>query len=351
MWASTASEMKTIGLMMVTEDHLHKYLHLLKGKDPLLASLIHQLVEYRATIADDGINKRLLHELIAKYAESERRLNKLNRELIVKQDYLEQDLSAAAEIQKNLLPNNVNYGEVLDVAWRFQPCDKIGGDIFNIIQLDADHWAFYIIDVAGHGVPSAMVAVTVYQYLQPGSGNLMLRPEEARYTQKIKPPAQVLKFLDREYPFERFSNFFTMNYVVINIRSGTLTSSSAGHPPPIIMRSDGTLVPLTKGGRPIGTIDLRLAADEPIVYEEQQEQIGLEDKLVFYTDGVYEYQNEQGDFYGNARFREQLKGKKDRPVADMIAASFESLMEFGKTASPKDDVSLMGVQLKKLGTR
>lgn len=336
--------------MMRTENDLHKYLHMLKGKDPLLAELIYQLVEYRAAIADGEINKRLLHELIAKYAESERRLNQLNRELTRKQDRLEQDLTAAAEIQKSLLPNNVNYGDVLDVAWRFQPCDKIGGDIFNIIQLDDYHWAFYVIDVAGHGVPAAMVAVTVYQYLQPGSGNLMLRPEEAFNTQKIKSPAQVLKFLDQEYPFERFNNFFTMNYVILNIRNGTLTSSTAGHPPPIIVRKDGSLVPLTKGGRPIGTIDLRLAADEPIIYGEQQEQIGVEDKLVFYTDGVYEYQNEQGYFYGNARFREQLKSNGDRPVADMIAASFESLMEFGKTASPKDDISLMGIQLKELGT-
>jgi sigma-B regulation protein RsbU (phosphoserine phosphatase) len=340
--------MKAIGRMMRTEDNLYKYRHLLKGKDPLLAALIQQLIEYRATIADSEINQRLLHELIARYAESERRLNQLNRELTLKQDRLEQDLTAAAEIQKSLLPNNVNYGDVLDVAWRFQPCDKIGGDIFNIIQLDADHWALYVIDVAGHGVPAAMVAVTVYQYLQPGSGNLMLRPEEALSAQEIKPPAQVLEFLDREYPFERFNNFFTMNYVIINIRSGILTSSSAGHPPPIILRKDGTLVPLTKGGRPIGTIDLRLDADKPILYEEQQDQIGVEDKLVFYTDGVYEYQNEQGDFYGNARFREQLKGNKDLAVADMIAASFESLIEFGKTASPKDDISLMGIQLKQL---
>ena len=337
--------------MMATEDNLHKYLHLLKGQDPLLAELIYQLVEYRATIADSEINQRLLHELISKYAQSERRLNKLNRELTRKQDRLEQDLNAAAEIQRNLLPNNVNYGEVLDVAWRFQPCDKIGGDIFNIIQLDADHWAFYVIDVAGHGVPAAMVAVTVYQYLQPGSGNLMLRPKAALSAEEIKPPAQVLEFLDQEYPFERFNNFFTMNYVILNTRSGILTSSSAGHPPPIILRKDGTLVPLTKGGRPIGTIDLRLDSDEPILYEEQQEQIGVEDKLVFYTDGIYEFQNEQGDFYGNARFREQLEGNKDLPVADMITASFESLMEFGKTASPKDDISLMGIQLKRLENR
>ena len=271
---------------MGTEDNLDKYIHLLKDKDPLVSALVHRLLEYRATVADNDINNRLLQELIAKYAESENRLKNLNRELTQKQNRLEQDLIAAAEIQKSLLPTNVNYGEILDVAWRFQPCDKIGGDIFNIIQLDDDHWAFYIIDVAGHGVPAAMVAVTVYQYLQPQSGNLIKRTGSSSDNLEIQRPAQVLEFLDREYPFERFNNFFTMNYVVLNIKTGTLLSSSAGHPPPLILRSDGTLITLKKGGRPIGTIDLRISTDEPIVYEEDQEQIGGEDKLLFYTDGV-----------------------------------------------------------------
>ena len=335
---------------MGTEDNLNKYLHLLKGKDPLLSALIHQLIEYRATIADNEINHQLLQKLIAKYAESELRLKRLNQELTLKQDRLEQDLIAAAEIQKSLLPANVNYGEILDVAWRFQPCDKIGGDIFNIIQLNDDHWAIYIIDVAGHGVPAAMVAATVYQYLQPQSGNLTMRPDNSPDNQPIRQPAQVLKFLDREYPFERFNNFFTMNYVILNVKNGTLISSSAGHPPPIILRQDGTLIQLKKGGRPIGTIDLRLSTDEPIVYEQEEDQIGEGDRLVFYTDGVYEYQNDLSDFYGNKRFHEKLTALKDQSVADLIEASFEALMAFGNNTAPKDDISLLGIQLKNLGT-
>jgi len=334
---------------MGTEDNLDKYIHLLKDKDPLVSALVHRLLEYRATVADNDINNRLLQELIAKYAESENRLKNLNRELTQKQNRLEQDLIAAAEIQKSLLPTNVNYGEILDVAWRFQPCDKIGGDIFNIIQLDDDHWAFYIIDVAGHGVPAAMVAVTVYQYLQPQSGNLIKRTGSSSDNLEIQRPAQVLEFLDREYPFERFNNFFTMNYVVLNIKTGTLVSSSAGHPPPIILRPDGTLIMLKKGGRPIGTIDLRISTDEPIVYEEDQEQIGGEDKLLFYTDGVYEYQDDQGEFYGNQRFHERIKALKDQPVSDLIEASFEDLKVFGTNAAPKDDISLLGIQLKNPG--
>ncbi len=325
---------------------LDKYTHLLKDRDPLVSSLVHQLLEYRAVIADNEINNRLLQELIAKYAESEIRLKHLNQELTKKQDRLENDLIAASEIQKSLLPTHVNHGDILDVAWRFQPCEKIGGDIFNIIQFDEDHWAFYIIDVAGHGVPAAMVAVTVYQYLQPHSGNLVKHSSNSPGNAEIRQPARVLEFLDQEYPFDRFNNFFTMNYVVLNIKTGALISSSAGHPPPLILRPDGTLIQLKKGGRPIGTIDLRLSTDEPIVYQEDQEYLGAEDKLLFYTDGVYEYQDDKGEFYGTERFHQRIKALKDRSVSDLIASTFESLMDFGNNTDPKDDVSLLGIQLK-----
>ena len=309
-------------------------------------AMVRQFLECRARLNDSKINNRLLHELVFKYSELERKLRTLNRELTVKQERIEQDLLAAAKIQRSLLPQKVNFLEGLDVAWKFKPCEKIGGDIFNLIQLDDDHWAVFIIDVAGHGVPAAMVAVSVFQYLQPQNGNLIIKSHENSENQKIKQPAQILEFLDREFTFERFNNFFTMNYVIINAKTGRLTSSSAGHPPPIILRKDGRLQLLRKGGRPLGTFDLRLSDDEPIVFEEEHEQLHPGDKLIFYTDGVNEYQDAKGEFYGNKRFFDSLKKLKEQPVGILVEDVFKSLMVFGNNAEPKDDVSLLGVELK-----
>ena len=173
----------------------------------------------------------------------------------------------------------------------------------------------------------------------------MMMSDEYLKTQRVRQPAQVLEFLDREFTFERFNNFFTMNYVIINVKTGKLTSSSAGHPPPIILRKDGTLQLLKKGGRPLGTIDLLLSDDEPIKYEEEREQLGPGDKLIFYTDGVHEYQNAKGEFYGNDRFFSRLKELKNQPVDRLVETVFESLMIFGNNTEPKDDVSLLGIEL------
>jgi sigma-B regulation protein RsbU (phosphoserine phosphatase) len=193
-----------------------------------------------------------------------------------------------------------------------------------------------------------MVAVSVFQYLQPQSDSLMMTQGEYLKTQRVRQPAQVLEFLDKEFTFERFDNFFTMNYVIINAKTGRLTSSSAGHPPPIIVRKDGTLQLLKKGGRPLGTIDLLLSEDEPIVYEEEHGQLFPGEKLIFYTDGVNEYQNAKGQFYGNDRFFSRLKELKNQPVDGLVETVFKSLMAFGNNTDPKDDVSLPAAAADKI---
>jgi len=333
---------------MINENFFDECIKLMRSKHPKVSHIIYQLLEHRATIKDKEINNRLLQELVIKYSASENKLKTLNQELIKKQVRLDLDLSAAAEIQRSLLPKNIYAAsDAMAVAWKFRPCDKIGGDIFNIIPLNDEHWAFYMIDVAGHGVQAAMIAVTVYQYLQPQSGNRISGALEPISTQEIRQPAKVLEFLDREYPFERFNSFFTINYVILNTKTGTLTASSAGHPPPIILRKDGRLITLKKGGRPIGTIDLRISEDDPIVFLEEHAQLQAGDKLIFYTDGVTEYQNEQSEFYGIERFCRNLKKLKGRPVSELIDISFKSLIEFGHNTEPQDDISLLGLELRK----
>jgi sigma-B regulation protein RsbU (phosphoserine phosphatase) len=317
------------------------------AKDTQRMSTVWQLLECRAMLNDRKINNRLLRELIFKYFVLEKKLKALNRELIFKQDLIEQDLAAAAKIQRSLLPNDFSSLNGLNVAWKFQPCQKIGGDIFNLIQIDSEHCAMYMIDVAGHGVPAAMIAVSVFQYLQPQRGNLMMTSDQNLENQKVKTPARILKFLDQEFTFDRFDSFFTMNYAIINAKTGKLTSSSAGHPPPIILRKDGSLKIMRKGGPAIGTFDLRSLKGGTVEFEEEYNQLFPGDKLILYTDGVSEYQNAKGKLYGNDRFLNHLMELKGQPIERLLESVYNSLIVFGNNAEPKDDVSLLGMELTK----
>ena len=327
---------------------IHELLNLYFKKDgseaPPVSLLINELLEAWAQVKDHEVNNELLEELVFKYAEAEKQLKTLNRDLLWQQKRIQQDLDAAVDIQKSLLPHNSNIVDRADVAWFFEPCDKIGGDIFNMIQLDEDHWAIYMLDVSGHGVPAAMVTVSVSQLMQLHSGFLMQRGPGSSPEVNIKSPVEVLNALDREFPFERFNNFFTINYFILNTSNGNLNYANAGHPKPLILRKNGTLEELESTGPPIGIRSLNLS-DDRITFDEEQAQVSPGDKVILYTDGLVEYFNEHEEFYGNDRFQNRLLELNGAAIKDIINESIKSLKDFGKNKKPADDITLLGFEL------
>ena len=330
---------------MNIEEIISNYLKSGEAKTPQLSALTHQLLEFWATTKDFEIDNKLLQELVFKYAAAEKKLKTLNKELTWRQERIEEDLAAAADIQRSLLPQKMDSIDHLAVAWKFKPCDKIGGDIFNMSQLDDNHWGIYMLDVSGHGVPAAMVAVSVFQNLHPQTGRILMKSGDTAGARAIRNPARVIEKLDLEYTFDRFNNFFTINYVVLNAATGAFTCCSAGHPPPIIIRQNGSLDVMSSGSPPIGTRDLRLV-DEFIEFPEEEMKLKPGDKLLLYTDGVFEYQNQQGDFYGNEQFHRKLIELKERSVSALDDQQFQALMEFGNGVAPKDDISLLGIEYR-----
>jgi sigma-B regulation protein RsbU (phosphoserine phosphatase) len=331
---------------MKIEDLLRNQIRNLDISDSQNSLFIKQLLEYWATFKDNEINNRLLRDLVSKYASAERELSRLNRELLNKQSRLDEDLVAAAEIQKSLLPQKLNSTENLDVAWRFEPCEHMGGDIFNVFQLDDDHWGIYMLDVSGHGVPAAMVTVSVSQFLQPNSGHVLRKTGKASASYEFIPPAEVLAALDREFPFERFNNFFTITYIILNTKNGRLRYSNAGHPYSILLRKRRALELLKKGGPGIGLGEFQILTEKKHRFEEEQLQIQPGDKLFVYTDGIVEYQNDRQEFYGDGRFYEKLENLKKEPVKKVVDQSIKSLMKFGNYTNPQDDITLLGLELK-----
>jgi sigma-B regulation protein RsbU (phosphoserine phosphatase) len=205
-----------------------------------------------------------------------------------------------------------------------------------------------MLDVSGHGVQAAMVTVSVSQFLQPNSGHLLSRKSGKSATAyELRSPAQVLVALDKEFPFERFNNFFTITYLIINTKTGELRYSNAGHPHSIVLRKNGTLELLQKGGPAIGMGDFHLLSGKVSRFEEGHSQINPGDKLFVYTDGIIEYENPDGEFYGTNRFYEALKSIQGEAVTGIVEQSIKSLMDFGNNAKPQDDITLLGLELKK----
>lgn len=329
---------------MDVHELLNFYFKIDGSEAPSVSPLINGLLEAWARVKDHEVNNELLEELVFKYVEAEKQLKQLNRDLLWQQKRIQQDLDAAADIQKSLLPHNTNIVDRAHVAWFFEPCDKIGGDIFNMIQLDDDHWAIYMLDVSGHGVPAAMVTVSVSQLMQLHTGFLIQRDPGSSSEVNIKSPVAVLNALDREFPFDRFNNFFTINYIILNTTNGKLKYANAGHPKPVILRKTGILEELESSGPPIGIRSLNLN-DDRISFDEEQAQISPGDKVILFTDGLVEYCNKNEEFYGNDRFHNRLLELRGGSVKDIVHESIKSLKAFGKDNKPADDITLLGFEL------
>ena len=83
-----------------------------------------------------------------------------------------------------------------------------------------------------------------------------------------------------------------------------------------------------------------------LAFREEKRQLNSGDKLLLYTDGVFEYQNHRGEFYGNEQFHRQLIDLNDRPISNLVDLQFQALMKFGNAAAPKDDISLLGIEFR-----
>jgi len=267
-------------------------------------------------------------------------LIRANEEMREKQQYLDDDLEAAGEIQKSLLPKAMMDFEFMDTAWRFMPCQKVGGDLFNVHRLDETHWCLYMLDVSGHGVPSAMVSVSASQMLDPKMGLLVKDNILESPFYRITSPAEVLQALDQEYPIERFNKHFTISYMIINSTTGIIKYSNAAHPPPLLLHKNGNLEILKEGGAIIGMGGI-------LPFEEGQKQLFPGDKIFMYTDGIIEYANRSEQFFGEERFFDELKKNKNRSVTDIVDSVISAVMEFGDNNDPQDDISLMGIEYLK----
>jgi sigma-B regulation protein RsbU (phosphoserine phosphatase) len=246
-------------------------------------------------------------------------------------------LDSAAHIQRSMIPQQPPNFHKLHYAWCFAPSKKVGGDLFNVATLDEGTIMTYLLDVSGHGLASAMVSVAVQQSLSPTTGRLLKQPLGHRPYYRITPPREVLAQLDAEYPFERFDEFFTISYLLLNPHTGRVRYGNAGHPPPLLLRRDGTLERLDCGGPLIG-LNHREEQDEG----ETQLQEG--DRLFLYTDGLTEQTDANSSCYGEARLIASLHAQGGVRLDQACNEALAGVRHFAGKVPAQDDMTLIGIE-------
>jgi sigma-B regulation protein RsbU (phosphoserine phosphatase) len=251
-------------------------------------------------------------------------------ELQQKQALIDRDLKAAAAIQRSLLPEENLSIPALKLSWRFNPCERIGGDIFNIQRVDEDEVGLYMLDVCGHGVPAALISVAASQFLAGPRGLLGGGCQLAS-------PETTLNHLNEAFPFERFDSYFSIVCMSIDIRRGILTYGGAGHPPPVVLHASGSLEILDHRGPVIGF-------DPDFIYGQKDLRLEPGDKILLYTDGLTENRDRNGRAFGRDRFYGMLREVVRRPVEEVVDALHHETRRFLEGVQQDDDISLLGVE-------
>lgn len=244
---------------------------------------------------------------------------------------------SASLIQRSLLPDRFPKVDSFRFAWRFLPWEQVGGDLFNVLQLDEDTVMAYLFDVSGHGIPAAMVTVSIYQSLSLHTGDIVKKSLKAPPYYDVPSPGNVLHELDLEYPFERFGKFFTISYMLLDAVTGTVRYSNAGHPPPILVRAGGAQEILAAGGSIVGLGEL-------VPFEEGRVSLDPGDRLYLYSDGITEFRDAGGELFGQQRLLQELGRQGKRPLDAACEKVFDSLDAFGKGSRQSDDMTLLAIE-------
>jgi serine phosphatase RsbU (regulator of sigma subunit) len=242
-------------------------------------------------------------------------------------DHLNAELQKARDYVFSLLPKPLE-NQHLMVDWTFAPSDMLGGDAFGYHLIDPDHYAFYLLDVCGHGVGAAMHSSSALNVVRS-----MSLPKVDFHS-----PAQVLTELNKIFQMEDHGNmYFTMWYGVFCISKKTLKYASAGHPPSLLFKATGGNIALLK------TKGLAIGAIPKLTYPEVETNIQSGDQLFIFSDGAYEIRTPDGGEWGLPDFQEVLRNSAGEPKekSSRVKAAVEHI---AGTSRFEDDFSLICVQ-------
>jgi phosphoserine phosphatase RsbU/P len=192
------------------------------------------------------------------------------------------ELQDAREIQKNLLPRHIPQIKDYEIAGMTQPVRHVGGDYYNVVRISETQTVLCIGDVAGKGMPAALLMSSLQAALKPLMWDARAPRELCRRLNRI---------LCEIAPVGKFVSFF---YAVLDSKDNRLTYCNAGHNPPTLVRADGTASELNAAGAVLGQFP-------DWVYEQSELQLRPGDTLLMFTDGMVEASNQDDEPFGEAR--------------------------------------------------
>jgi len=232
------------------------------------------------------------------------------------------ELEEASRIQRGLFPRSIPTIPGWEIAATCKAAAAVGGDTYDIVQIDRTRVAVCLGDVAGRGIPAALLAANlqaaVRSAIREGRGPADLC-------------SQVNRSLCATVPDDRFVTFF---FCLVDTIDGSVRYCNAGHNPPLLLGADGRCTLLSGGGTVLGF-------DAGTRYEERGASLSPGSVLVLYTDGITEACNEGGEEFGEVRLGAQLAVDRQCGAAEICDRLLASLHAFSSERA--DDQTVVAV--------
>lgn len=287
-----------------------------------------------STYARRVANRAAKHLIQAR--KSRRDLDRANQELREKRARMDADLKIARRIQEGILPTTERFSKHLrlSVGARYLALEGVGGDYYDFADLGDGCFGFFIADVSGHGVPAALVTG-------------MTKVAFTNHAQAAgRDPAKALGAINSAmYEFvSDLDHYLTAYYLIVDLKTGSARFSNGGHTPALLhRRGEGVIQEWTTPE------SFFLGVEADFEYQSREATLQQGDRILMYTDGLTETQNESGEFYGDRRLEEFLaeQGEHRRGQDEqLVQALIQDLHRFSGGRTPYDDIAVICIDYR-----
>jgi sigma-B regulation protein RsbU (phosphoserine phosphatase) len=252
----------------------------------------------------------------------------MEAQLTAAKERMEEELNIGRDIQMSMVPVDwpaFPERKEFSIYATLQPAREVGGDFYDMFLIDDDHLCFVVADVSDKGVPAALFMAV--------SKTLIKSHAVADLS-----PASILTAVNSELAEHNESSMFvTIFLCILDVRTGQMVYTNAGHNPPYIKTSGHGLITLDQRHGPVA------GAVDGVAYGENRQQLDPGDYVIMFTDGVTEAMSPERELYSEERLEDLLEGADLVSTEHAVDLIFDSVVEHADTAEQSDDITILAL--------
>lgn len=252
----------------------------------------------------------------------------LERERQAAQARLERDVEIAQQVQTRLFPRMAPEIPRLECHGVCRPARGVAGDYYDFLALDPHRTGIAVGDVAGKGLPAALLMASLQGALRS------LAPLSAGG------PSELARELNLQmHSLTESARFATLFWAIFDADARALTYVNAGHNLPMLLRAGGVLERLGIGGAPLGIF-------ASTTYRQDTVRLAPGDLIVIFTDGITEAPNAAEEEYGEERLERLVRENADRPTSDLCQRILQAVDRFPDGEPQQDDMTIVAARVR-----